>query len=183
MSEDAKPIADRLPVGLAVLLLAFTAFALVVADFLTSYELPLSAFYVLITLAVSWFCGAWWGGLFACLATFAQIQPGLLEGNPFSAEAYFYVSVGNHLFSYLLIVFLTATVRTLYKRAQSAARVDYVTGIANSTGFYERVSIEMARHRRDGAPFAVAYISCDYFKIINDGLGRSEGDRCGGDSG
>ena len=177
MSEDAKPIADRLPVGLAVLLLAFTAFALVVADFLTSYELPLSAFYVLITLAVSWFCGAWWGGLFACLATFAQIQPGLLEGNPFSAEAYFYVSVGNHLFSYLLIVFLTATVRTLYKRAQSAARVDYVTGIANSTGFYERVSIEMARHRRDGAPFAVAYISCDYFKIINDGLGRSEGDR------
>ena len=178
MSENSKPLPGRVPTGLAVLVLAFTALGLVVAaDYLTSRELSLSAFYVLIILAVSWFCGIWWGGLFAFLATFSQTEIGLLAGNPFSEDSYFYVSHGNRLFSYLLIAFLTATVRTLYERAQSAARVDYVTGVTNSTGFYEKVAVEMARHRRSRAPFSVAYINCDYFKVINDGLGHSEGDR------
>jgi diguanylate cyclase (GGDEF)-like protein len=178
MSENSRLIADRLPGGFAVLLLAFTALGIVVAaDYLTSYELSLSAFYVLIILAVSWFCGVWWGGLFTFLSIFSEIQIGLLTGTTFSEQAYFYVSNGNRLFSYLLIAYLTAMVRTLYERAQSAARVDFVTGVTNSTGFYEKVAVEMARHRRDGASFAVAYISCDYFKIINDGLGHSEGDR------
>ena len=178
MSENLKAITDRLPGGLAVLLPAFIALGIVVAaDYLTSYELSLSAFYVLIILAVSWFCGVWWGGLFAFLSIFSEIQTGLLTGTQFSEQAYFYVSNGNRLFSYLLIAYLTATVRTLYERAQSAARVDFVTGVANSTSFYEKVSVEMARHRRSHAPFSVAYINCDYFKVINDGLGRREGDR------
>jgi diguanylate cyclase (GGDEF)-like protein len=131
----------------------------------------------LIIVAVSWFCGVWWGGLFAFLAMFSEIKIGLLTGNPFSEDAYFYISNGNRLFSYLLISYLTAMVRSLYEKAQSAARVDFVTGITNSTGFYEKVAVEMARHRRNRAPFSVAYVTCDYFKIINDGLGHREGDR------
>ncbi len=178
MRDEAIPFADRAPGGLAVLLPAFTAFALVVAaDYFTSYELSLSAFYALIILAVSWFCGVWWGGLFAFLAMFSELETGRLTGNPFSEEAYFYISIGNRLFAYLLIAYLTAMVRSLYARAQSAARVDFVTGITNSTGFFEKLAVELARHRRSRAPFAVAYISCDYFKIINDGLGHREGDR------
>jgi diguanylate cyclase (GGDEF)-like protein len=43
-------------------------------------------------------------------------------------------------------------------------------------GFYERVEVEMARHRRNPHPFAVAYIDCDNFKAINDKLGHGEGD-------
>src|SRR3954471_1888899 len=178
MRDDAKASMDGAPTQPAVLLFAFMAMTLVVgADYLTSYELSLSAFYALIILAVAWFCGVWWGGLFAFLAAFAELEIGLLTGNPFSDEAYFYISNGNRLFAYLLIAYLTATVRSWYEKAQAAARVDYVTGVTNSTGFYEKVAVEMARHRRNRAPFAVAYISCDYFKIINDGLGHREGDR------
>jgi diguanylate cyclase (GGDEF)-like protein len=178
MHEEAKAFADGAPKAPAVLILAFTAFALVVAaDFVTSYELSLSAFYVLIILAVSWFGGVWWGGLFALLATFSEFATGILSGNPFAAEAYYYISNGNRLFAYLLIAYLTATVRHLYEQAQSAARVDFVTGATNSTGFYEKVAIEMSRHRRSRAPFTVANVSCDYFKVINDGLGHREGDR------
>ena len=178
MRDETRQFVDRAPSGYAVLLLAFTAFALVVsADYLTSYELSLSAFYALIILGVSWFCGVWWGALFAFLSIFSEITIGLLTGNPFSDETYFYISNGNRLFSYLLIAYLTATVRSLYEQAQSAARVDFVTGVTNSTGFYEKVAVELSRHRRSREPFSVAYVSCDYFKIINDGLGHREGDR------
>ncbi len=178
MQDDAKIAGEGMPGRPAILLLALIAYGLVVAaDFLTSYELSLSAFYVLIILAVGWFGGIWWGALFACLATFSEFEIGVLTGNPYSSDIYYYLSNGNRLFVYLLIAYLTATVRTLYDRAQSAARVDYVTGVTNSTGFYEKVAVEMARHRRNREPFAVAYVSCDYFKIINDGLGHREGDR------
>jgi diguanylate cyclase (GGDEF)-like protein len=177
MQDEAKAFRG-MPGRPAILLLAVVAFALVVAaDYLTSYDLSLSAFYVLIILAVGWFCGLWWGGLFACLAMLSEFEIGLLTGNPFSSDAAYYLSHGNRLFAYLLIAYLTATMRSLYNRASSAARVDYVTGVTNSTGFYEKLAVELARHRRNREPFAVAYVSCDYFKIINDGLGHREGDR------
>jgi len=164
--------------GLAVLVLAVVAFAAVVtADCLTAYELSLSALYVLVILVVGWFCGMWWAILFAFLSVFAQIQIGLSLGHEFSEPVYFYISNGNKLFAYLLIAFLTSTVRTLYERAKAAARMDYLTGISNSIGFYEKVSVEMARHRRNRHAFAVAYINCDHLRVINDGLGHSEGDR------
>lgn len=161
-----------------VLTLGFIALAIVVAaDYYTSFELRLSALYMLVMIGVTWLCGPWWGGLFAFLSAFAQVQIGLNTGTTFSEPVYFYISNGNGLFAYLVIVLLVAAVRSNYTRLQQAARIDFVTGVANSTAFYESVTVEMARHRRSKAPFAVAYISCDYFRVVNEGLGRSEGDR------
>jgi diguanylate cyclase (GGDEF)-like protein len=162
----------------AVLLLGAVALTLVVVtDYLTSYELRLSTLYILVLLGVAWFCGPWWGGLFAFLSAFAQVQIGLAAGTTFSEPLYFYVSHGNRLFVYLLIVFLVSVVRSNHVRLQAAARIDSVTGVGNSIAFQESVKVEMSRHRRSRQPFAVAYLDCDYFKVVNEGLGRSEGDR------
>ncbi len=175
---DGVPSADRLRLKAAVLALGFLALAIVVtADYVTSYELRLSALYMVVMLGVAWFCGLWWGILFAFLSAYAQVQVGLITGTTFSEPVYFYISNGNRLFAYLVIVLLVATVRSNYARLQAAARIDFVTGVANSTAFYENLAVEIARHRRSHAPFAVACFSCDYFKVVNDGLGRSEGDR------
>jgi len=164
--------------SIVVLILAVAIFGVVVTvDYLTSDELSFGTFYLLIVLAVSWFCGIWWGSLFAFLSAFAEIKVGLLSGRSFSKLVYFYISVGNILFAYLLTAILASIVRTLYERAKFSARIDHLTGIANGMGFYERASVEMARHRRDLQPFAVAYIDCDNFKAVNDNLGHSEGDR------
>ncbi len=174
----AQKIAAARPKKPAVLIPACVALGMIVtADFFTSYEYSLSPFYVLVILAVSWFCGVWWGALFAFLSVFSQIQIGLLVGHRFSEPLKFYLANGNKLFAYVVIALLAAAVRTLYERAQSAARMDYLTGITNNMGFYEKMSIEMARHRRNQIPFAVAYIDCDNFKKVNDGLGHREGDR------
>jgi diguanylate cyclase (GGDEF)-like protein len=173
-----EKLACARPNVLVILLAALGAFAVVVtADYVTEYELSLSPLYILVTLAVSWFCGAWWGGLFACLSVFAQIELGLSMGHNFSDPVYFYISNGNRLFAYLLISFLAAALRRLYGRATDAARMDFLTGLINRMGFHERISVELARHRRHGYVFAVAYIDCDYFKVINDGLGHSVGDQ------
>ncbi len=172
-----KTAFPKLQIFAALILALFGYLIVVTADYLTSYELTLSPLYVLVILAVGWFCGMWWAILFAFLSVFAQIQIGLFLGHQFSEPVYFYISNGNKLFAFLLIAFLTSTVKTLYERAKAAARMDYLTGISNSIGFYEKVSVEMARHRRNRHPFAVAYINCDHLRVINEGLGHSEGDQ------
>ena len=178
MAGGAHSAAITTGVKAAVLTLGFLALAIVVvADYMTSFELRLSALYMLVMIGVAWFCGPWWGGLFAFLSAFAQVQVGLTTGTTFSEPVYFYISNGNRLFAYLVIVLLVAAVRSNHTRLQQAARIDFVTGVANSTAFYERVAVEMARHRRSKQAFSVVYLSCDYFRVVNEGLGRSEGDR------
>jgi hypothetical protein len=122
--------------SIVALILAVIAFgAVVTADYLTSDELRFSALYLIIVLMVSWFCWIWWGSLFAFLSAFAEIKVGLLSGHSFSRLVYFYISVGNILFAYLLTAILASIARTLYERARFSARIDHLTGIATEWDF------------------------------------------------
>lgn len=149
---------------------------MIIADYVTTYELNLTALYLLVTLLVSWFCGLWWGLVFAALSMFSQIEVSGLLGSVYSKPFYLYVSNANNAFSYLIVTLLTAGFRALYIREQSLARVDYLTRAGNMQAYYERIEVETARQRRDGKPFAVAVMDCDHFKLINDDLGHHEGD-------
>jgi diguanylate cyclase (GGDEF)-like protein len=162
----------------AVLAGAFVALAgVVAADYSTSYELNLSALYLLITLVVSWHCGLRWGLLFASLCIGGQLGVGILIGTPYTDPVYLYVANANSFFAILIVVLLASGFRSAYLQEQSLVRVDYLTGAANRKAFYECVLVEISRQRRENRPFAIAYMDCDHFKMVNDYLGHSEGDR------
>lgn len=163
------------PFALAIALLSF-AFVVTV-DSVTTYELSMSSYYLLIVLAVGWFCGVPWAALFAVLSMFTEVQLGRQADYPLSDPVYFYVSIGNRLLAYLLVALLISIIKTLYDREISMARIDYLTGIANAKGFNEQLENEVARHRRNLSPFSVAYIDCDNFKAVNDNHGHAAGDR------
>ena len=170
---SASPRASVIALSIAVPAFIF----LVAAEYATAYELGLGSFYLLVILAVGWFCGLPWATLFAFLAMFAQIEIGRTGQVAATDPAAFYIANANRLFAYLLVAWLISIVRALYHRENEMARVDYLTGIPNKLGFDEQLKVEMARHRRDGNPFAVAYIDCDNFKSVNDTRGHSAGDR------
>jgi diguanylate cyclase (GGDEF)-like protein/putative nucleotidyltransferase with HDIG domain len=56
------------------------------------------------------------------------------------------------------------------------ARTDSLTGLLNRRGFEERLSDELARADRSGAPVSLVVGDLDHFKLVNDRFGHAGGD-------
>ncbi|WP_175962748.1 GGDEF domain-containing protein [Burkholderia pyrrocinia] len=63
------------------------------------------------------------------------------------------------------------------EKLEHLAATDPLTGAANRRQFIERVETEIARAKRNGAPFSLLSLDLDHFKAINDSYGHQAGDR------
>ncbi|UXU89543.1 GGDEF domain-containing protein [Burkholderia sp. S-53] len=63
------------------------------------------------------------------------------------------------------------------EKLEYMAATDPLTGAANRRRFIERVEAEIARARRNGAPFSLLSLDLDHFKAINDSYGHQTGDQ------
>jgi diguanylate cyclase (GGDEF)-like protein/PAS domain S-box-containing protein len=79
-------------------------------------------------------------------------------------------------------VCFTATIRDLTDRKLAerelarAAMFDRLTGLPNRMLLLDRVQQALARARRSRGQFALMFLDCDRFKLINDSLGHDVGD-------
>src|SRR4051794_26780253 len=60
-------------------------------------------------------------------------------------------------------------------RARALARIDDLTGLANSRYFHTRLEEEIARADREGTDLSMAFIDLDRFKEVNDRFGHLAG--------
>lgn len=63
-------------------------------------------------------------------------------------------------------------------RLERLSQIDTLTALPNRRCFDERYRVEWSRAWRSKTPIAVLMIDIDHFKMLNDGLGHAEGDRC-----
>jgi diguanylate cyclase (GGDEF)-like protein len=150
--------------------------AIAVLDYLTPPQLNLTFLYVFVILLACWNIGLGWGLSFALMSFAMQLVAFSEIANPNIKPVYFFVILGNRLFTFLLTVALTVPLRKLYEREQLTARLDFLTGVLNRKAFYDLLTVELARNRRTETPFAVAYLDLDNFKQVNDDFGHDEGD-------
>lgn len=71
---------------------------------------------------------------------------------------------------------LLATLRDQIQQERKLARTDPLTLVHNRRAFWSAAAREVARGRRQGTPFSVAYIDVDGFKGVNDSFGHHAGD-------
>src|SRR4029077_911523 len=60
-------------------------------------------------------------------------------------------------------------------RARALARIDDLTGLANSRYFHTRLEEEISRADREGTDLAMAFLDLDRFKEVNDRFGHLAG--------
>ena len=63
-----------------------------------------------------------------------------------------------------------------WRQAESLARLDPLTGLANRRHFFHLAECEMARHNRHPQPLSLLMIDVDHFKQFNDRYGHQLGD-------
>ncbi len=81
------------------------------------------------------------------------------------------------------IEFVSSVTRDISERKHYEARLEYqathdhLTGLPNRTLFLDRLELAIARGRRSHRSVAVLFCDVDHFKVVNDSLGHSAGDR------
>lgn len=112
--DEARAVNDALA-PFDVLVTASCFLALICElDWLTTYELSVNPFYLLVVIFVTWRCGWKWGLAFALTALANQIAIGLVIGNPFSSSVYFVAACLERLFSSVVIIAVLIRLRTAF---------------------------------------------------------------------
>ncbi len=151
-----------------------------VADYLTGTETSVILFYLAPIGFGTWFVGSRAGHVLASIAALVTVAADTLhrlgagEGRlPVALLAWNgLVQLGTSI----ALVLMLSALRSRLEAYELLARTDALTEIANRRAFLEAATLELERARRTGRPLTLAYVDCDDFKDVNDGLGHAAGD-------
>ena len=178
-SEFATGWTDRLralplPVRVALVLLLLALIAAL--DNLTGGEISFSIFYLAPVIAAGSLISSGTGRLVALASAAVWGYLEIRFGRPYSHPLIAYWNSLIRLGFFLLVNELFAQLHRAHLHERVLARMDSLTGIPNARVFVDRVERAIARSRRAGSPFTIAFVDLDRFKQVNDAFGHSEGD-------
>lgn len=160
---------------------ALMSLALVLTlDAITSAQVTLVVFYLMVAGFAAWSLGERKGLLFAILvvtggATIRHMQyaahPG--HGVPAATEAWNVLARGG---ATMLVVLLVSGMRSALQLERWRASTDGLTGVLNKASFHRHVMAKVEAARGSNAGFVLCYMDLDGFKLVNDRYGHSAGD-------
>lgn len=145
--------------------------------FITNNVVDIKAFLIIPVLLSSWYGSKKSGAFMSVLACLSFVSATLSLGlNPHEMRSILFDTA--ILFLVLLIVATIVTdFRKVHRLEVTAAETDFLTGACSSRKFYAELANEILRSKRYGHIFSIAYLDVDNFKMINDKLGHTAGDK------
>jgi diguanylate cyclase (GGDEF)-like protein len=145
-------------------------------DYITGPDLSFVVFYLLPVFLVAWYANRIAAVVIALLSGIAWFSADVLTMQPGSHPLVPYWNVVTKIGFFLIVNQMMASLRGGLERERQMARIDHLTGVANSRHFSEIASQEIRRAGRYQHPFTLAYLDIDDFKRVNDTEGHSAGD-------
>jgi diguanylate cyclase (GGDEF)-like protein len=172
LSELGAALSDRLRVRvMAVALIA----GLGVVDWISGPNVAFSVFYLLPVSALAWTSSRRWAVAAAILSAASWIAADA-AGQAYSHALIPVWNVTTRLTMFLIVSLLVSHLRVTAEHERKLARIDFLTGVANSRWFYESAQAVVAAARSSREVVTLLYIDLDDFKKINDRCGHSGGD-------
>jgi diguanylate cyclase (GGDEF)-like protein len=150
--------------------------AVILVDRVTSWELETSIFYLLPISYFAWYFSSKTGIFLSFSSIFVWLAVDHLKGPHYTAASVPYWNALISLVPYLVVIFIVADVKAIYRRERENSRVDFLTGMINQRGFYEALRRERERASRLNTPLTLAYVDLDDFKLVNDRFDHRTGD-------
>jgi diguanylate cyclase (GGDEF)-like protein len=143
----------------------------------TWHDVPIVDFFLVPVASIAWLARSrTWGYVIAVIAAVLTVWMAR-AGAANASLAPALVSAGFRLMFYVVVVVLVGEARELVRVHAEEARVDALTGTANTRAFREVAEREIERLRRSPRPLSVLYLDVDDFKHVNDSFGHGAGDR------
>jgi diguanylate cyclase (GGDEF)-like protein len=134
-----------------------------------------TVFYTVPVFMASWYAGRRAGYLICAAAAVSWFLTAHLAQEQSPPAQYLNAAV--RLAFMLILARLVTAFKAALAQARELASTDHLTGAVNSRAFVAQAEAEIRRARRAGHAFSIAYMDVDDFKLVNDRLGHSTGDR------
>ena len=147
-----------------------------IIDHLIRREISFSLIYLSPVIFATWYLGKNGGINISLFSAFTWVIADLSGGQQYS---YFLIPCWNgivRLIFFAIITYLLSLIKTKLEAEEKMADTDFLTGLANSNFFYEKVQSEIYRLKRYNRIFSLMYLDLDNFKYINDSHGHDAGD-------
>ena len=140
-------------------------------------EFSASIFYLLPVALVSWCAGRREGGFIALCSSVSWSAAEFYAGRNYSHLIIYYWNMVVMFGFFFSVNFALSGFKKALEKEKNLARVDSLTGVANSRSFSDLVEKEIERSQRYRHPLTVLYLDCDNFKNVNDNFGHQIGNR------
>ena len=145
-------------------------------DYFTGMDARVFPLYYLPIALVTWYVSIN-AGYFLCLFSTILWALALWLDNLSWSTGLFAFNFVTQLVSFGGITFLIGRLRVRYEREKRLNLEDELTGLANNRAFMKQALAQIATAARHKRPFCLAYLDLDNFKLLNDNLGHSSGNK------
>jgi diguanylate cyclase (GGDEF)-like protein len=145
-------------------------------DFLIGGLLHLSVFLLAPVALVTWNVGLRPGLVFSALSASYLIVDYLIHPFLFPHPWIVLWDTAAIIFYFAAVCYVLATLKVELGNAYQKSKTDALTGLFNSSAFFEAAEAERERSIRYGHPFSLCLLDLDNFKKVNDIHGHLMGD-------
>ena len=125
----------------------------------------------------SWFAGIGYGAIIGLICSFSWLDVYITHRYAVVLNSITIANIFIKFTIFMSYAVLIGSLKEVIKREKTIARIDNLTGLANSRAFLDALTKEIDRSKRHERVVSMIYMDLDDFKLVNDNHGHNAGDK------